>query len=102
MKITTERERIVETDWIATAFNREQLGADCVKRIVALACGHRAVTRNAASMTCPRCTEMLRRSIETGDEDYEGWRHGSRRDTMKWPNDPCRPFNENLNGEETP
>lgn len=94
LKIDTASERIVETDYLATAFNRERLGKSMVRRIVVLACGHRAVTRNAGSMVCPRCTEMLRRSVETGDEDYEGYRQGNVRDTMVWPDDPCQIFNE--------
>ena len=94
MKITTPSERIVETDLIASAFNRERLGTSMTRRIVVLACGHRAVTRNSNSMRCLRCTEMLRRSIETGEEDYDSFRHGNGLDRMVWPDDPCRPFNE--------
>lgn len=94
MKITTDRERIVETDHIATAFNREKLGASMSRRIVRLDCGHRAITRNAGAMVCPRCTEMLRRSVETGEEDFETFRKGSARDQMVWTADPCRVFNE--------
>lgn len=94
MKIETDRERITETDHIATAYNRKWLGESCVRRIVVLACGHRAVTRNAKSMVCPRCTEMLRRSVESGEEDYESFRHCNLLDTMVWPDDPCRLLNE--------
>jgi hypothetical protein len=94
MKIDPIRERIVETDHIATAFNRQRLGGSMSRRIVVLACGHRAITRNAKDMACQRCTEMLRRSVETGEEDYESFRHRGHQDTMTWVNDPCRCFNE--------
>jgi hypothetical protein len=94
IKIVTDRERIKETDYLATAFNRDRLGTSMSRRIVVLECGHRAITRNAGSMICPRCTEMLRRSIETGEEDYETFRRGNMKDEMVWPSDPCRVFNE--------
>lgn len=94
MDIKTDAERITETDLIATAFNRDRLGASMSRRIVRLACGHTAVTRNAKSMVCPRCTEMLRRSIASGEEDYLEFRHGNRVDQMVWPEDPCRSLNE--------
>lgn len=101
MDYASPAERIVETDILATAYNREKLGPSMVRRIVVLACGHRAITRNAKTMVCPRCTEMVRRSIETGEEDWDGFRHGDVVDRMEWPDDPCRQFNErtNLAGE---
>lgn len=92
--IVGDKERIVETDIIATAFNRARLGDSMSRRIVVLACGHRAITRNAKMMTCLRCTEMLRRSVETGEEDYESFRHRGALDRMVWLDDPCRTFNE--------
>lgn len=64
------------------------------KAIVQLACGHYHLTRNAKAAVCPRCTEMLRRSVETGEEDYESFRNGVLIDRMEWPKDPCRNFNE--------
>lgn len=67
-----------------------------VRRIVRLACGHSAVTRNTKAMICPRCTEMLRRSIATGEEDYETFRHGNGTDRMEWADDPCRHLNERV------
>ena len=94
MLIQTPPERIVRTDIIATGFNRERLGKDMTRRIVELACGHLAITRNLKTMVCLRCTEMLRRSIGSGDEDYETFRHGDRPDHMEWTDDPCRLFNE--------
>lgn len=94
MKIETDRERIIETDHLATAYNRERLGLSMTRRIVKLACGHNAITRNSGVMRCPRCTEMLKRSIETGKEDYESFRHGNALDHMVWTADPCRRFNE--------
>lgn len=94
MLIRTPPERIVRTEIIATSFNREHLGKDMTRRIVELACGHLAITCNQKTMICIRCTEMLRRSITSGEEDYESFRHGDRRDLMEWPDDPCRLFNE--------
>lgn len=49
---------------------------------------------------CKRCTEMLRRSINDGSEDYASFREGLTRDRMVWREDPCRQFNEptNLSG----
>lgn len=94
VKIETDQERIIETDHIATAFNRERLGLSMTRRIVKLACGHNAITRNSRVMRCPRCTEMLKRSVATGEEDYESFRHRDALDFMIWPDDPCRAFNE--------
>jgi hypothetical protein len=94
MKITTGRERIVETDYIATAFNRERLGPNMIRRIVKLECSHRAITSNSGAMKCPRCNEMLKRSIATGEEDYESFRKGLVPDHMDWPDDPCVLFNQ--------
>jgi len=63
-------ERIVRTDWLATSINREKLGADMCKRIVDLACGHQAVTRNARSCPCKACHEMI-----LAGEDYDAFRN---------------------------
>ncbi|MBL0928542.1 MAG: hypothetical protein IBJ15_00225 [Alphaproteobacteria bacterium] len=92
--IATPPEKIVETDLAATVSARGQLGDAMTRRIVLLACGHRAVARNLTKMVCPRCTEMLRRSMETGDVDYVGFRNGRREDDMEWPEDRCRAANE--------
>lgn len=86
-------ERITRTDILTTALNRDRLG-DVLNRVVELACGHRTVTKALTRARCLRCEEMLRRSIESGDEDYESFRHGDRRDTMEWHDDPHRPLNE--------
>lgn len=93
MKIAAPPERIVATDVFLMAFNADLLLKQG-KHIVDLACGHKAVTKAQGKVVCPRCTEMLRRSIEDGSEDYEGFRHRGLRDMMAWPEDPCRQFNE--------
>lgn len=84
-------ERIVETNMLLTAFNRDVLGK---KRFVDLECGHVAITGNYTRVRCGRCEEMLRRSVETGDEDYEAFRRGEVQDQMAWEDDPCRFPNE--------
>lgn len=93
LKISTPPERIVSTDVFLMAFNSDLLLKQG-KRIVDLACGHKATGRALDKMVCPRCTEMMRRSIADGSEDYEGFRHRGGRDMMAWPADPCRQFNE--------
>ena len=88
-----EPSRIVGTDWMATALNRERLGQ---RRIVDLSCRHKAVTRNLSSMTCPRCVQLMREGL-----DYEGWLSGNvhPRDGLVWRQDPCRRFHERTDGE---
>lgn len=93
MKYATPSERIVARDHIATAFNSEKMLQER-KFVVDLACGHKVYTRNQNRAVCPRCTEMLKRSIEHGREDWEAFRYRNGRDTMEWPADPCRQFNE--------
>jgi len=79
--------RIIETDIVATAFNREKLGK---KRVVVLSCRHRAITGNQISMTCPRCVEMMKEGL-----DYDAWINGhSQDDGLLWPADPLRILNE--------
>lgn len=63
-------ERIIRTDFLATAINREKLGEDLCKRIVELDCGHRAVTRNAKTCPCLDCHKMI-----LDGEDYEAFRN---------------------------
>lgn len=93
IKAETPSERIVSRDHLATAFNFEKMIREG-KFIVDLACGHKTYTRNLNKATCPRCTEMLRRSIRDGIEDWESFRYRGALDTMEWPGDPCRQFNE--------
>ena len=93
MKIVTPPEKIARRAHEIGIFNVGQfLGTR--KTIVQLACGHYHVTRNLNTSVCPRCTEMLKRSVETGEEDYESFRHGNMVDRMEWAADPCRQFNE--------
>jgi hypothetical protein len=101
VRYKTPSERIVARDHLATAFNADKMLRDR-KFIVDLACGHKIYTRNLNKATCPRCTEMLRRSIETGREDWETFRYQNGLDTMEWPNDPCRQFNERLDAPANP
>ncbi|MGY3581460.1 hypothetical protein ACVIGB_000470 [Bradyrhizobium sp. USDA 4341] len=93
IKISTPPEQIVSSEVFVMIFNAEKMIRDG-KRLVNLACGHVAYGRALEKMVCPRCREMLRRSIEDGREDYEGFRHGNLPDVMVWPEDPCRQFNE--------
>ena len=89
----TPLEVIGEHDVLANAFNKEKCLRDR-KFFVDLACGHKAYTGALNKARCPRCTEMLRRSIIDGSEDYESYRKGLIRDQMIWHDDVCRIFNE--------
>lgn len=93
MRRTTPLENIVAHEHFITAFNLEKVLRDR-KFVVQLACGHRVYTSAIYRAVCPRCTEMLKRSIEDGSEDYESFRQGKTSDTMRWSDDPCRQFNE--------
>lgn len=93
MKFKTPFEAVVRIDHLLWAFNADRMLADR-KFFVDLACGHKHYSRSLNRACCPRCTEMLRRSIETGDEDYEGYRQHERQDCMIWREDVCRQFNE--------
>jgi hypothetical protein len=63
-------ELIVRTDWLATAVNRERLGEDMRRRIVDLACGHKAVTVNVKTCKCKACHAMILRGA-----DYDKFRN---------------------------
>jgi hypothetical protein len=90
--IKTKPERIVRIDVMIMAFN---VGRSALApRVVELECGHRAITKSRKRMICPRCTEMLRRSIADGSEDYVSFRNGNALDRMSWKEDPCYRFNE--------
>jgi hypothetical protein len=91
--IKTPSERIIRRDYLAGVFNGAKMIKDG-KFIVELACGHTVYTRALNRTICPRCTEMLRRSIADGTEDWESFRYRNSLDLMVWPNDPCRQFNE--------
>lgn len=91
--ISTPKEKIIRRDVIATAFNIDKMLKD-KKFLVDLACGHKAYTGSINKCVCPRCNEMLRRSITDGSEDYESFRSGIIGDHMIWRDDPCRQFNE--------
>lgn len=64
------------------------------KRVVHLACGHALLSSAHSRARCIRCEEMLKRSIETGEEDYDSFRNGRTADTMEWVDDPMRVLNE--------
>lgn len=85
-------ERIVRTDYFAMSFNGSRLKRR--ERIVDLECGHKAVTTAVHKCRCARCEEMLYRSITTGLEDYESFRHGDKSDTMEWTDDRVCLLNE--------
>jgi hypothetical protein len=66
-KVPAPVERIVHTDWLATAINREKLGK---RRIVKLECGHDEITRNLDRCRCSTCHKMI-----LDGEDYEAFRN---------------------------
>jgi hypothetical protein len=92
-RIFSPSEKIVERCPILGAFNADRNLRDG-KFVMKLACGHHCYTRNINVSVCPRCTEMLRRSVTDGREDWDSFRKGLKTDTMEWPSDPCRQFNE--------
>lgn len=93
--IKSPLEKIIRRDALNGAVNADKMLRDR-KFLVDLDCGHKAYTGAIDRARCPRCTEMLRRSIETGQEDWETFRAGHKPDQMVWPEDPCRTFNERL------
>jgi hypothetical protein len=102
-KHLTPPEKIIRTDFILLALNQDMFekGGRGMDRVVDLECGHKTRTRNWERAHCPRCEEMLRRSIEDGSEDYESYRAGRTRDRMEWPDDPLRQFHENILTEDS-
>lgn len=68
-KVKAPVERIVRTDDLATALNRDKLGSNMMKRVVDLECGHKAVTTNQKRVSCGTCHEMI-----LNGEDYEAFR----------------------------
>ena len=93
-----EAEKIVCTDILLAVVNSNRRSV-FAPRVVILACGHRAITKNRKRMICPRCTEMLKRSLADGSEDYESFRDGRIHDSMEWEQDPCRRLNEGRTGD---
>lgn len=91
--VRTPPELITGIDPVLTVFNPDVLLNEH-KRFVHLACGHRAITSAISKAVCPRCTEMLRRSISDGSADWDAFRHHGARDEMAWADDPMRQFNE--------
>jgi hypothetical protein len=86
-------EQIVRIDVLAMVVNKH---IDIFKdgRIVDLACGHKLLTKALNQARCPRCCEMLRRSIADGSEDWNSFRKGLVRDDMAWEGDILRIYNE--------
>jgi len=62
-------ERIIRTDWLATAVNCDKLGGNMMNRIVELKCGHREITTNSKRAKCHACHEMI-----LNGEDYHAFR----------------------------
>ena len=93
MKMTPQ-ERITRIDILLTTTNRDRLSIGEGQVIVELACGHMTVTKNLHKAHCQRCEEMLRRSVTTGEEDYESFRAGKTRDRMEWDGDKFRGLHE--------
>jgi len=87
-------EKIIGTDFFLMITNHRSDVLD--DRPVDLACGHKALTKNKKSVRCPRCAEMLRRSLADGSEDWDAFRHHGKADTMIWLDDPMRQFNERV------
>jgi hypothetical protein len=98
--IRSAPEKIIRICELSMIFNYEKF-LTTKKRVVDLACGHKAFTGNLERMVCPRCSEMLRRSISGDGEDYDSFRKGLTSDQMIWREDPLRCLNEptNLSGE---
>jgi hypothetical protein len=86
-------ERIVGTDFLAM-INSQHLSILTHGRVVDLACGHKLLTKLRKQARCPRCHEMLIRSIKDGSEDYDSFRKGLVRDDMIWEADTMRIFHE--------
>lgn len=63
-------ERIVETDIFLTVVNHLDLAG---RRVVLLACGHKAITANSARARCHECYRMIMKG-----EDYEAFRNRGR------------------------
>lgn len=84
---------IQDTDWLATAQNRERLGN---ARIVDLSCRHKAVTSNRRSLICPRCTLLMQQGM-----DYDRWIRIADQsyDDLVWREDPCRWWHERHTSE---
>jgi hypothetical protein len=60
-------ERILRTDILATAFNRDKLKG--LNRIADLECGHKTVTPNRKHAQCQECLRMM-----LDGEDYQLYR----------------------------
>ncbi|MCA7889977.1 hypothetical protein LGM58_43165 [Burkholderia contaminans] len=58
-------------------------------RLVALACGHFAMTKALHRAKCRRCGEMIRAGY-----DYDAFRNRGASDQFSWPGDPLRPLHE--------
>lgn len=63
-------EKIVRTEWLDTAVNREKLGPSMMRRIVKLECGHQAVTKNARVAKCLACHKII-----MAGQDYDAFRN---------------------------
>jgi len=92
-------ERIVRSDLLSLTLNAEEF-LRTRKRLVDLACGHKTLTAAISRTACRRCQEMLQRSINGGEEDYDAFRNRGAGDRMIWRDDPLRQFHEptNLSG----
>lgn len=94
MRVRTSPEKIVRLELLGNAFNGLPLSDAKMRRLVELACGHVAFSAALDRVVCPRCSEMLRRSIEGLGEDWDAFRHHGAKDQMVWRDDPCRSHNE--------
>lgn len=91
--IRTPQEKVVRIDILLMALNKDVVDKGWV--FYDLECGHKAKSKGyKRRMVCIRCTEILRRSIKDGSEDYESFRKGIVQDKMVWKDDPMRQFNE--------
>lgn len=67
LKVPAPVEQIIRTEIIPTVMNRLNLAG---RRVVLLACGHRAVTANSRRVACGECHRMI-----LDGEDYEAFRN---------------------------
>lgn len=93
IKVRPIMERITSTDLLSLVLNGDEF-LRTKRRVVDLACGHKTITAAAGQASCPRCQEMLQRSVDGGQEDYDAFRNHGARDRMIWRADPLRQFHE--------
>lgn len=79
----------IHSGWFAEITARAAHFLKTGERIVALECGHYAMTRALYRAGCRRCGEMIRSGY-----DYDGFRRLGMPDELRWDGDPLRDLNE--------